>query len=236
MSTIRSLRTGSPGSGSTVMRSPRSLTRTLQARRFWPLMSIASEPQMPWAHERRNAREPERSHWIRCRTSRTRSFGSTSSSCSSHRGFLSTSGSKRLMRTVMRMSLLVDPGLGLVPPQGHGLVVDADAAFVLVHQRVLQPVDVVALLVVLARVRAARLGAVQRGVDQQLGVVEQEPQLQGLDQLGVVDLALVLDADVAVALLQLGDLRHLGRERLVRAEDGGVVHHRGLQLAAELGD
>src|SRR5690554_1885224 len=195
MSTIRSLRTGRPGSGSTVILAPRSLTRTLHASRLRPFISIASDPQMPWAHERLYARLPVRSHLMSLRTSSTRSLGSTSSWCSSQRGRLSTSGSKRLIRTVICMSLLVDAGLGLVLAQRHGLVADAQAAFVLVHQRVLEPVRVVALLVVLARVRAARLGAVQGGVDEQLGVVEQEAELERLHELGVVDLALVLDPD-----------------------------------------
>src|SRR5690606_29875282 len=69
------------------------------------LCHLASEPQMPWAHERRNARLPVRSHLMSLRTSRTLSFGSTSSLCSSQRGFLSTSGSKRLILTVISMTL-----------------------------------------------------------------------------------------------------------------------------------
>ena len=54
MSTTRSLITGRPGSGATViLRLPSCSTRSLQASRLRPLMSIASEPHTPCAHERR---------------------------------------------------------------------------------------------------------------------------------------------------------------------------------------
>ena len=49
MSTIRSLRTDRPRIGSTVAFGATSCTSTLQASAFRPLISIASEPQMPWA-------------------------------------------------------------------------------------------------------------------------------------------------------------------------------------------
>ena len=50
--------TGRPGSGATVIFAPSWSTRILQARRLRPLMSIASEPQTPWAHERRKVSVP----------------------------------------------------------------------------------------------------------------------------------------------------------------------------------
>ena len=55
MSTIRSFSTGRPLMGSTVMGLDvsRSFSRVLQARRLRPLMRMASEPQTPWAQERR---------------------------------------------------------------------------------------------------------------------------------------------------------------------------------------
>ena len=40
-----------------------SFTRTLQARALTPLMSMASEPQMPWAHDRRRASVPSWYHF-----------------------------------------------------------------------------------------------------------------------------------------------------------------------------
>src|ERR671922_180716 len=69
MSTIRSFRTGRPRIGSTVTFGATSLTSTLHASRLCPSISIASEPQTPWAHERRRhqglgalEKEPELDH------------------------------------------------------------------------------------------------------------------------------------------------------------------------------
>ena len=72
--------TGRPGSGATVIRRlPSCSTRSLQASRLRPLMSIASEPHTPWAHERRNVSVPSCSYLTRWSRSRTRSsFGSAS--------------------------------------------------------------------------------------------------------------------------------------------------------------
>ncbi|CPU65385.1 Uncharacterised protein [Mycobacteroides abscessus] len=75
MSTTRSLTTGRPLIGSTVigLSGLTSLRSVLHASRLRPLMRIASEPHTPCAHERRNVREPSCSHLILCRASRTRS-------------------------------------------------------------------------------------------------------------------------------------------------------------------
>ena len=54
--------------------------RVLHASRLRPLMRIASEPQMPWAHERRKLSEPSTSHLILCSASSTRSVGYSSTS------------------------------------------------------------------------------------------------------------------------------------------------------------
>ena len=53
-----------------------SLISVLQASRFLPLIRIASEPQTPWAQERRNDSEPSCSHLIWCSASSTRSVAS----------------------------------------------------------------------------------------------------------------------------------------------------------------
>jgi hypothetical protein len=78
MSTTRSLSTGRPLIGSTVIGSPgfTSLRSVLQASRFLPLIRIASEPQTPWAQDRRNVSDPSRSHFTLCSASSTRSVGS----------------------------------------------------------------------------------------------------------------------------------------------------------------
>jgi len=54
----------------------RSLSSTLQASRLRPLIRMASEPQMPCAHDRRKVSEPSTSHLIVCRASSTRSVRS----------------------------------------------------------------------------------------------------------------------------------------------------------------
>ncbi len=54
---------GSPRIGSTVIGCFRSFTSTLQASTFTPLIIIASDPQMPCAHERRRASELSSYHF-----------------------------------------------------------------------------------------------------------------------------------------------------------------------------
>ena len=58
MSTIRSFSTGRPRIGSTVTLGATSFTSTLHASALRPLISIASEPQIPWAQLRRRASVP----------------------------------------------------------------------------------------------------------------------------------------------------------------------------------
>ena len=79
MSTTRSLTSGRPGSGATVMTFlPSWSTRILHASRLRPLMSIASEPHTPCAHDRRKVSVPSCSYLTLWRRSRTRSIGSDS--------------------------------------------------------------------------------------------------------------------------------------------------------------
>ena len=75
MSTTRSFTTGRPVSGATLIFLPSWSTRILQARRLRPLISIASEPQMPWPHERRNVSVSSISALTRWRRLSTRSIG-----------------------------------------------------------------------------------------------------------------------------------------------------------------
>ena len=69
MSTTRSFSTGSPRIGSIVMVNclfgffgSMSRINTLHARRFTPLMRMASEPHTPCAQDRRNVSVPSRYH------------------------------------------------------------------------------------------------------------------------------------------------------------------------------
>ena len=79
----------------------------------------------------------------------------------------------------------------------------------------------------------AGLGAVQSGVHQGLGDLEEIPKLQGLHQLGVVGIPLVVNGDVSVAVHELLQDLHLLGQELPGAEDGGVVHHGLLELGPE---
>src|SRR5829696_5865824 len=64
MSTTRSLMSGRPGSGATVMTFlPSWSTRILHASRLRPLISIASEPHTPCAHDRRKVSVPSCSYF-----------------------------------------------------------------------------------------------------------------------------------------------------------------------------
>lgn len=95
---------------------------------------------------------------------------------------------------------------------------------------------VVARREVVAHVTAAALLAVARRHDDDLGDVEQEPELHRLEKIGVEPLALVVDVDVLVALAQfLDDVEDL-TERLLGAEDLGLAVHLVLQLLAQHGD
>src|SRR5438552_2870885 len=98
---------------------------------------------------------------------------------------------------------LVGHGVGV-----DGAVVDAHGAGVEVGpgQRVLHPVDVVALLVVLARVRAAAFLAVGGADHRGGGLHDQVLVFHRLDQVGVPDQRTVGDGDVVRALPDVGDL------------------------------
>ena len=87
----------------------------LQASRLRPLMRIASEPQMPCAHERRNVSEPSCSHLILCRASSTRSVAYISTSKSCQRGSVSTSGSNRRIRKVTVNDWIAASARGRLP-------------------------------------------------------------------------------------------------------------------------
>src|SRR2546421_549307 len=81
----------------------------------------------------------------------------------------------------------------------------AGAEVVARDERVAEEVLVVPVgIVVGPRVRAAALAAGQACDDHALGEVEQETELERLRQVAVEDVALVVDDDALVALLQRG--------------------------------
>jgi hypothetical protein len=88
---------------------------------------------------------------------------------------------------------------------------------------VLEPVRVVAFGIVVARVRAPALGAVERRRRRDLGQVEQAAQLEGLQQVGVEALTLV------VIRRAEGSFRGLCQRSgsWAGAEDADIVHHHG---------
>jgi hypothetical protein len=105
-----------------------------------------------------------------------------------------------------------------------------------VRERVLQPVVVVAERVVLAVVAAAALVARERAGDERLRAVEQEPELDGLHQLGVVDAARVLHVDARVPLAERPRIACILRSR-PRSGPRREVEHRSwssLRMSAAL--
>src|SRR3954452_403831 len=227
MSTTRSLITRKPSSGATEILLPSWSTRILHARRLRPLISMASDPHTPCAHERRNVSVPSVSPLTLSSRSSTRSIGPDSTRYPSQCGFSSSSGLKRSTRRSISIDLdgsdhSVGPRFGLELGDRHRLVLESRRAKLgLVRKRVAQPVRVVAIREVLPRVAAARLLARQRRVDRGLRAVEQVAQLTRLEQIGVEDPAAIVDAYARVAILQLGQaLCHLD-EALARPEDAG---------------
>src|SRR6266542_2857057 len=95
------------------------------------------------------------------------------------------------------------PFRGLVLAADDGLVVEADGAVVDAEaQAVLHPVGVVAGRMVVAEVGAAALGAGEGADHKGLGQVDEEAELDGLGEVVVEDLALVLDGHPLVAVAQ----------------------------------
>src|SRR5438093_1995604 len=161
-STSRSLMTCEPRIGSTLISVPASLTRYSQASRLRPLMSIASEPQTPWAHERRKVSVPSWYHFTWWSRSSTRSLGSACTVYSSQWGSGSRSGSKRLRRSRTSMAS-VDPRLRRELGDRHRPVCHPrrSALRPAERERVLEPLDVVTIGEVLAGVPPAGLRAGQ---------------------------------------------------------------------------
>ena len=83
---------------------------------------------------------------------------------------------------------------------------------------------------------AAALGAVDAGEDDRLGAIEQVLQLQGEEEVCVVDLALVIHRHLGVAPLQLLDLPALSLQPFGGAKDAHVLVHRDAQVPAHLRD
>ena len=94
---------------------------------------------------------------------------------------------------------------------------------------------VVAVGEVVAHVTAATFLAVARGIHRYLGEVEQEAQLDGLEEVGVVALTLVVNRDVLVALAQILDDVRLLFERVFGAEHLGVAVHALLEFLTDGG-
>mmetsp|Transcript_6941 Transcript_6941/g.20278 ORF Transcript_6941/g.20278 Transcript_6941/m.20278 type:complete len:380 (-) Transcript_6941:808-1947(-) len=108
------------------------------------------------------------------------------------------------------------------------------AVLVVVRERVLHPVLVVAVREVLVRVRAAALLARLGRVHRRGGIGQQVAQLPGLDEVRVPHERVVRDLDV---LELLDDLIHLNDallEHVGRAVDGGVLLHGHLHVQADV--
>src|SRR3989440_13026182 len=118
--------------------------------------------------------------------------------------------------------------------QMHGAVVEAGTPRPLdPHERVLEPVTVVALREILAGVRAAALGAIRRRVDGGRGLQQQVLELEGLDEIGVPGERAVGDAYVGEGSeSRPGPLDPL-REALAAAKYRRIQLHGLLHLQAD---
>ncbi|SLD60406.1 Uncharacterised protein [Mycobacteroides abscessus subsp. massiliense] len=96
-------------------------------------------------------------------------------------------------------------------------------------------IGVVAVGVVLAGVAATRFLAVECAHHGHLGELEQEAELDGLKQVAVVALALVVHRDSAVPLLECVDVVERLLEGVFGTEHRGIVVHRLLQFGTDVG-
>src|SRR4051812_22218331 len=244
MSTIRSFSTGMlPNGSTTIVPAPSSevsearLRCVLQASDDLPLMRTPHEPQMAAWHEQRMPIEPSCSPFAWRMPSRTERSGSRSTSNSCQYGGWPDSGSKR---RILRVNSAIGVVLVLTflgfPLRDRHLGVRQLRRPVAVDRQVdvLEPLVVVALRVVRAVLRAARLLPLERADDDALRVVEHEAELHGAQQVLVEDRALVVDRDRLRLLLQpLDDLEPLAQAVLV-AEHRRVLVHGLAELGLDL--
>ena len=98
-----------------------------------------------------------------------------------------------------------------------------------------QPVLIVPLRIVLPRVGTAALLASQGALGGDFRQIQQIPQLDGFQQLGIEFFAPVLKAHLPVALLQFVDFVDSSAHLVLDAEHADVVHHHLLELGADVG-
>jgi len=116
----------------------------------------------------------------------------------------------------------------------HRAVAEPDPAGIVAPSKgVLEPVLVVALGVILARVRPAALGAVKRGMQYHRRLADQIVELERLDEIGVPDSRTVGDGEVVEGPRDLGHLAQPLLEHVCGAEDGAMLLHRPLHRAAD---
>src|ERR1700681_4608223 len=213
-----------------IERSDLSTVRTgvLHARPVVPLMFIEHELQIAELHERRNVMVPWISAFACSSASSTVAVsGSSVISTRSRCGTSSVAWSKRKMSRVYAMRLVApDRGLPLGEDDLARVVrLRVGRGALVPHQRVHQPLVVVAVGEVGARLRAARLRAVDRAEHDRLRDVGQALCFQQPDQVGVERLGLVLDGHGLRHLARLAQPVHAGSQVGVVAEDERVVAH-----------
>ena len=118
----------------------------------------------------------------------------------------------------------------------HRSIVDARFARVVdPAQCVLLPVHVIAILEVLARVRAAALFAVLRGDNSRHRLAEQVVQLDRLDEIGVPDETAIRNAHVGERRMSLGKRIDTFLHGLPGAKHRGVALHDLLHFETDFG-
>src|ERR1700746_1174056 len=103
------------------------------------------------------------------------------------------------------------------------------------RDRMLEPVLIVALRIVLARVGAAALGPVLGGVQGTDRLLQQILEFERLGEIAVPDHRTVRDAEIAEAVRDHVDSADTLSEHFGCAEDGAIVLHYALHVEADLG-
>src|SRR6516164_2433666 len=102
-------------------------------------------------------------------------------------------------------------------------------------ERMLEPIRVVALWIILARVRAAALGAVLRRVQGDNCLLQQVLQLERLGKVAVPDHRTVRDAEIGEAMRDDIDPAYPFPQYLGSTKNRAIVLHHALHIEADLG-
>src|SRR5215471_5402509 len=116
----------------------------------------------------------------------------------------------------------------------HRAVAEADLIAVPPSQCVFEPVAVVALRIILSRVGAAALAAVERGMEDNRRLADQVVELERLDEVGVPDQRAIGDNDITQGFADNPHFAQAIFEYGSAAKNRTVILHRALHREADL--